>query len=347
MKHGEFTYHGIPSRFLKFKQADITSEERCFYCNHGEILCGSVMTQAQAAKKDQISDNNADGSSCVVRAKVGNRMKLFLRRVRFHMTSIQESNLLDEHTKIDCEKVLTLEQYQTALGKFFTFTQLFRHFCWIIAIDRAKLGFGHIPPIKLRREAFAMLLRTSQAFYNNGVARLADHELWSIKVMSLRLQFNHSEGLFGGNFMAVMGRDDPVTVKILRNCHQLADWGLRSTHRSRKATYHKVSSGGLGVTWLGKKKDVKEFADKCGICNKQRISVKSRPFVGPALARVLLNTHPFSHCSIDPLGYIKVRIFKYKAKKRVVAEWYLLVVVYWKLARAPDISPWLLRVKST
>ena len=133
--------------------------------------------------------------------------------------------------------------------------------------------------------------------------------------MSLRLQFNHSEGLFGGNFMAVIGRDDPVTVKILRNCHQLDDWGLRSTHRSRKATYHKVSSGGLGVTWLGKKKDVKDFADKCGICNKQRISVKSRPFMGPALARVLLNTHPFSHCSIDPLGYIRVRISKYKAKK--------------------------------
>ena len=315
VKQGEFTYHGIPLRFLQSKQADVTSDERCLYCNHGDILCGSVMTRAQGAKKDQFSDHNADGSSCVVRAKVGDRMKLFLRRVRFHMTSIQESNLLDEHTKIDCEKVLTLEQYHTALGKFFTFNQFFRHLCWIVAIDRAKLGFRCIPPIKLRREAFAMLLRTSQAFYNNGVARLADHELWSIKVMSLRLQFNHSEGLFGGNFMAVIGRDDPVTVKILRNCHQLADWGLRSTHRSRKATYHKVSSGGLGVTWLGKKKDVKDFADKCGICNKQRISVKSRPFMGPALARVLLNTHPFSHCSIDPLGYIRVRISKYKAKK--------------------------------
>ena len=32
--------------------------------------------------------------------------------------------------------------------------------------------------------------------------------------------------------------------------------------------------------------------------------------------------------------------------KRVMAEWHLLVVLNWKLARAPDISPWLLKVKS-
>ena len=315
MKHGEFTYLGIPARFLKFKEADDSGAEQCLYCEHSATLCGAVMTRAQAAKGKLSAGEVTNDASVGAKARSGRSWSVFLRRVRFHMTQLQGGNLLDEQIAIECTKVLTLEEYQTGLKRFFTFPQFMRYLCWIIAIDRGKLGFEHIPSIKLRREAFALLLRTSQVFFQTGIARLADHEVWGIRVMSLRLQFHHSDGLFGSNFMPVIGSDDPVKVKILRESHQLADWGGRATHRSRKGSYHQISSGGLGVTWLGKKGDIKSFVDACGVCNFQRTSTKSRPFMGPALARVMLNACPFSHCSIDPLGFVKVKMSKFQSKK--------------------------------
>ena len=315
MKNGEFTYLGIPTRFLKFKEADGSGTERCLYCDHSAPLCGAVMTRAQAAKGKLSGGEVMKDVPAGAKLRSGRRWCVFLRRVKFHMTQLHGGNLLDEQTAIEGNKVLSLEEYRSGLRKFFTFPQLMRYLCWIVAIDRAKLGMLHTPALKLRREGFALLLRTSQAFFQAGVSRLADHELWGIKVMSLRLQFHHSEGLFGGNFMPVIGSEDPVCVKILRDSHQLPDWGGRGTHRSRKASYHKISSGGLGVTWLGKKRDVKKYVDTCGICNKQRTSTRSRPFMGPALARVMLNSSPFSHCSIDPLGYVKIKISKFKTKK--------------------------------
>ena len=115
MKHGEFTYFGIPARFLKFKEVEESGSEQCLYCERIAPMCGAVMTRAQKAKGKLSVGEVINDASVGAKVKSGKRWSIFLRRVRFHMTQMHGGNLLDEQTGIDCHKVLTLEEYQSPI----------------------------------------------------------------------------------------------------------------------------------------------------------------------------------------------------------------------------------------
>ena len=125
--------------------------------------------------------------------------------------------------------------------------------------------------------------------------------------MSLRLQANHT-ALFNTNFLPVVGSNDPLRFKFIRY-HQLMSYaGLRTVHGNKKSTTHSVSQGAWAVTWHKKKGDVSTYIDSCGSCNRMKVNIKCRPTMGPSFNRIFPSIFPFTHISIDPLGFVPVKL---------------------------------------
>ena len=61
--------------------------------------------------------------------------------------------------------------------------------------------------------------------------------------------------LYGIRHLPVLGSDDPLKRKVLRNAHELGSGTMRRTHNLEKTTSSEVLKGELGMTWKTQVKD--------------------------------------------------------------------------------------------
>ena len=74
---------------------------------------------------------------------------------------------------------------------------------------------------EVKKEGFLCLLRSSQALFAEGASKLSDSMVLGIKCMSLRLQCEMARNIFNTQFLPVIGSEDPVIVKLIRNAHEM------------------------------------------------------------------------------------------------------------------------------
>ena len=298
--NGEFLFLGIPERFLP---AD-SSDEKCLNCRDN---CWMARTRSQ--RKKELEDVRLSSKSTSTNGRdvrPGDTRAAF-KGVRQRLVAVRHfSHILCPHELFKSCFVMDKASYDKALGRFFTLPKMLQYFSWVAGLDLAKNGIHHQGEF-IKRECFGLLMRTSQSHYRDNLQKLADLEVDGIRFMSLRLQPNHTD-LFNTNFLPVIGSNDPLRFKFIRHHHLMSNAGLRTMHANKKSTTHLVSQGAWGVTWHKKKADVSKYIDSCGSCNRMNINIKATPPMGPSYNRVSPSISPFTHISIDPLGFVPVKL---------------------------------------
>ena len=297
---GEFVFMGIPERFLP---ADST-EGKCLNCRDN---CWMARTRSKHKKELEDARLSSKEASSSVRDERPTDARGALKQIRQRLVAVRHfSHLLNPHEILKSCFVMDKATYDKALGSFFTLPKMLQFCSWVTALDLAKNGIHHQGDI-IKRESFGLLMRTSQTHYKQNLEKLGDVKIDGIRFMSLRLQPNHTE-LFNTNFLPVVGSNDPLRFKFIRHHHLMSYAGLRTVHANKKSTTHLVSQGAWAVTWHKKKGDVSKFIDLCGSCNRMNINTKATPPMGPSYNRVFPSIFPFTHISIDPLGFVPVKL---------------------------------------
>ena len=119
--------------------------------------------------------------------------------------------------------------------KFFTFKKLFDAFCILAARYFSK----HFPDEKefcITKEAFFILLNTSQEHYKEELRKLADVDLHGIKCMSLRLASKDAKEIFNANQLPTLDSKDDIVQKLIREYHKVRINLCRITHFNKKIT---------------------------------------------------------------------------------------------------------------
>ena len=299
-KDGEFIFLGIPERFL-------TSDPGTSKCMKCLDNCWMVRTRAQSRKnleEDNLETKKREKNELDFSP---NSTQTFFRRVSCRLVSItQQGHLLNPHEPLRGCLVLDKKTYDYVLAKCFTLPKILQFCSWVAALDLAKKGVSWRAG-DIKAECLALLIRTSQTHYKQNLDKLCDVKIHGIRFMSLRLQVCHTM-LFNTNFLPVIGSDDPLRIKFIRFHHLVSHAGMRAVHCNKKSTIHAISQGEKAVTWFKKKSDVSRYIDQCGTCNKFKTNVMCQPKMGPSFNRIAPTICPFTHVSIDPLGYVYVKV---------------------------------------
>ena len=105
----------------------------------------------------------------------------------------------------------------------------------------------------------------------------------------------------------MISAEELVKIKFIRDAHKLGSYELKSTHYIKKATHANVVKSQFPVLMAHMKTDIATFIKNCGICNRvEKFNASSE--MGNSKVRCYKAYQPFSHISVDPLGYVKVKI---------------------------------------
>ena len=115
---------------------------------------------------------------------------------------------------------------------------------------------------------WAVLLRSAQEHYSEGVSKMREATIHSISVTDLRLASHTARSLFGTKHLPILGTDDPIKAKFMRRAHTMRPEGTRGTHQLGKTALANVILGYVGVIWEKCKTDVQTFKRLCAICRK-------------------------------------------------------------------------------
>ena len=85
-----------------------------------------------------------------------------------------------------------------------------------------------------------------------------------IKCMSLRLQCEMARNIFYTQFLPVIGSEDPIIVKLIRNAHEKDIENSRRLHNLEKTTRANLVRGQTGITWYKQRQHCKNFVGSCG-----------------------------------------------------------------------------------
>ena len=310
VENGEFTYLGLPARF---NPASPTSHEeptdKCMFCNQTE-MCGLVLTRNRARREAEESElEQGDLVTEQIKSKqCGSEqeevLQNWLKKINNHLQWTGPESLIDKNYVVKCDLVIDRPSYLSILGKMFRLEQVLRTFAYLAAIHRART-IPHIQDFDIKKEAFYLLLRTSQAHFCSDLGKVGDVQVNGITCMSLRLQMQHARAIFGGNILPVIASCDPLTVKFIRYKHIHGESIGRGMHFNAKTTAQNLVRGEVGVTWKMKATSVRKYLHECGTCNKFR-NCKLRPLLGNSLVRVNASLAPWRNVSIDPLGHVRV-----------------------------------------
>ena len=215
------------------------------------------------------------------------------------------NNLLDPHQECRLSLSLTEKKYLEWISKFFSLQEMFRAACMLAALELARLNMRY-DLMDVKKEAQGIIIRTGQKYFNKGIQKMSDSQVSGIKTMSLRLQSHKAMEIYGTRFLPILGSNDPLIRKVIRNGHELGSGTERRTHNLEKTSNSEIVKGEMGLTWKTQVRDVKSFIGTCGICLRFR-RILCRPPLGKTLFRVHKDIQPFSHISLDPVGGIRVQ----------------------------------------
>ena len=118
----------------------------------------------------------------------------------------------------------------------------------------------------VKKEAQGILILTGQKYFNKGIQKMSDSQVSGIRTMSLRLQSHKAMEIYGTRFLPILGSNDPLVRKVIRNGHELGSGTERRTHNLEKTSNSEIVKGEMGLTWKTQVKDVRNFIGTCGIC---------------------------------------------------------------------------------
>ena len=158
-------------------------------------------------------------------------------------------------------------------------------------------------PIDLKKEAAGILYRTSQKIWK--IKENPGKLVQGVECLRLRLEYGTAKGIFGTDNIPMISSKDPLTAKIIRNAHLVNRHGPGVIHNLAKTTKANLVRGELATFWKGQRRDVDKMIYQCGTFRKFD-DRSGRPEMGRSLTRCKIGSSPFQHCSIDPLGPIRV-----------------------------------------
>ena len=136
--------------------------------------------------------------------------------------------------------------------------------------------------IYLRKEAAAMIIRSSQKHWN--VSNLVETQVHGIGCLRMRLEYRTAMSIFGTVNLPIISSRDPLTAKLIRAAHLANRDGPRTIHNLTKTTVANLVRGEFATYWKGQKRDVTRTIHSCGIC--RRFDERScRPSMGKSLFR--------------------------------------------------------------
>ena len=294
---GSFTFLGLPAKFLS---ESTEQKERFNVCQEPYKLCAVVKTRARAKKEDE------EDSAPKERISQGlDRKQLLItawyKRVKGALRLGDGDNLLDPNYDMKLDLTLDKETYLRWTSKFPTMEQMFRAAAWLVCLLTKGTHDANI-----KKEAWALILRSGQKHFKEDLKENSDAEVNDIKTLELRLQSSTARSLFGTRYLPVLGSDDPLRVQLMRRAHKLNLTASKEMHHLEKTTIAHLVSGQVGVTWKKEKQDIKRLIRRCGICLKFR-KEKCAPPLGKSLFRTQGCKRPFEYISADPLGPVRVR----------------------------------------
>jgi hypothetical protein len=115
--------------------------------------------------------------------------------------------------------------------------------------------------------------------------------------------------LFGNQSITIISREDPLKWKIIRAAHEEKNSIMslkKEMHYPLKAVRARVKSGEIALVWKGQNMDCKRYSEGCGLCQSFS-KFAFNPYMGKSITKTTTGENLFSHCSIDPLGGLKVK----------------------------------------
>ena len=125
--------------------------------------------------------------------------------------------------------ILDKKTYLHWLGHYFHLKQLIRACCFLVSCDIARKNTMKTG-VDIRKEGFALLLRTSQKWFKKNLENLTDTEVTTKKCMSLRLQSDTARAIFDTKWLLVISHEDPLRHKVIMHGHELGLGTFRRTH---------------------------------------------------------------------------------------------------------------------
>ena len=298
---GSFTFSGLPKKFLT---EDTEQKERCNVCREPYQHCAIVKTRARTKKEDDEDSMQVEELKQSTIAEVQRKYPLISawgKRIKGALRIREGNNLLDHNYEAKLASTLSKETYTKWTSKFPNIEQLFRAAALLACLStKGKQG------VDIKKEAWMLILRSSQKHFNQELRSYSDTVVRCIKVLELRLESSTARSLFGTKYIPVLGTDDPLRTQLMRRAHEMHSGASREIHHLEKTTIANLVSGQVGVTWKNEKKEIKSYISRCGVCLKFR-KEKCAPPLGKSLFRVRACKRPFEHVSADPLGAIRVR----------------------------------------
>ena len=194
-----------------------------------------------------------------------------------------------------------------SIGKKFLLNQLFRFSGWVCMLELARIrkeNKEEIRELDIRKEAFGLILRTSQKHYI--VKDSSEMTVNGIHCLHPRLEKGVAQQIYGTSNIPILSNKDSVTVKFFREAHWVKGDVCRGMHNLTKTTLANVLRGEGAVFWKGQQRQIRNGILDCGTCRKfsERLC---RPYLGKSMFRCRVGSPPFEYVSIDPLDQSEYR----------------------------------------
>ena len=138
------------------------------------------------------------------RARVQERFSRWSRSIKRTILLGGNENLLDHHQEPRLRTTLSKQDYDKWCGRFFHLESMFAAICILTSLEMYREGMqGAMSMVK--REAWAVLLRSAQTHYQAGVMKLQETEVYGIKVTDLRLASHTARELYGTKHLPILG----------------------------------------------------------------------------------------------------------------------------------------------
>ena len=79
---------------------------------------------------------------------------------------------------------------------------------------------------------------------------MSEIEIQGNRTTNLRLASHTARSLHGTRHILILGREDPLRMKVMRKAHMAGLQALRAVHHLQKTTMANVTSGEAGVIWV-------------------------------------------------------------------------------------------------
>ena len=133
-------------------------------------------------------------------------------------------------------------------------------------VKKKKLNLNEL---ELEAESWRIMVRASQKYYPRKKRKaILEKEMYGIRLAVLRLGPNKMLKNYNAKFLPLLGKDDPLALKLVRN-NYVQDIFLDKVHLSVRASLRNLTRGRLGVLFPEGRSYVNLISNSCPRCLEQ------------------------------------------------------------------------------